>query len=63
MPKTKGWIKLNRGETSFVRIQYPSNLLELLREPVNKKILSAEDRYGLIRDAFMLAQSGHQYYR
>jgi puromycin-sensitive aminopeptidase len=59
MPKHKGWIKLNRGETSFVRIQYPSNLLELLREPVNKKKLSAEDRYGLIRDAFMLAQSGH----
>ena len=59
MPRHKGWIKLNRGETSFVRIQYPSSLLGLLREPVNKKILSAEDRYGLIRDAFMLAQSGH----
>ena len=59
MPKHKGWIKLNRGETSFVRVKYPSNLLELLKDPINKKTLSSEDRYGLIRDTFMLSQSGH----
>ncbi|MDP2585731.1 MAG: M1 family metallopeptidase, partial [Candidatus Levybacteria bacterium] len=59
IPKHKGWVKFNRGETSFVRIQYPPSLLKLLEEPIRKKTLSAEDRYGLIRDAFMLAQSGH----
>ncbi len=59
VPKPKGWVKLNRGETSFVRIQYPSSLLKLLEEPISKKKLSPEDRFGLIRDAFMLAQSGH----
>ncbi|MDP2649641.1 MAG: M1 family metallopeptidase [bacterium] len=59
MPKHKGWVKLNRGETSFVRVLYSSPLLKLLEEPIKRKILSAEDRYGLIRDVFMLAKSGH----
>jgi puromycin-sensitive aminopeptidase len=59
IPRHKGWIKLNRGETSFIRIKYPSLLLRLLEEPITKKILREEDRYGLIRDAFFLAQSGH----
>lgn len=59
IPKPKGWVKFNRGETSFIRVQYPSSLLKLLKKPISKKVLSPEDRYGLIRDAFMLAQSGH----
>jgi len=59
MPRHKGWIKLNRGETSLIRIKYSSTLLELLKDPISKKTLSPEDRYGLIRDAFMLSQSGH----
>jgi len=59
IPKHKGWIKFNRGETSFVRIRYPSSLLKLLEEPIRKKVLSPEDRYGLIRDAFMFAKSGY----
>jgi|WetSurMetagenome_2_1015567.scaffolds.fasta_scaffold00374_4 puromycin-sensitive aminopeptidase len=57
--KHKGWIKFNRGETSFARIKYSQSLLKLLKTPVERKVLSPEDRYGLIRDAFMLAQSGH----
>ena len=59
IPKGKGWVKLNRGETSFIRVQYPSSLLKLLEEPIMKKKLTPEDRFGLIRDAFMLGQSGH----
>lgn len=59
IPKPKGWVKFNRGETSFVRVQYPSLLLKLLEEPIKKKKLTSEDRYGLIRDAFAFAQSGH----
>ncbi len=59
IPKPKGWVKFNMGETSFVRVRYPSSLLKLLEEPIRKKELTPEDRYGLIRDAFSLAQSGH----
>ncbi|MDO8620758.1 MAG: M1 family metallopeptidase [Candidatus Levybacteria bacterium] len=59
IPKSKGWVKFNRGETSFIRVQYPSSLLKLLGKPISEKVLSPEDRYGLIRDVFMLAQSGH----
>lgn len=58
IPKDKGWIKLNRGETSFIRVQYPFSLLKLLEEPIRKKKLNPQDRFGLIRDTFMLAQSG-----
>lgn len=59
IPKRKGWVKFNRRETSFIRVQYSQSHLKLLEEPIKKKILPPEDRYGLIRDAFMLAQSGH----
>lgn len=59
LPKPKGFIKFNRGETSFVRVQYPFSLLKLLEDPISRKLLSPEDRFGLIRDAFMLGQSGH----
>ena len=59
IPKHKGWVKFNRGETSFIRVAYPSSLLKLLEETIRKKVLPPEDRYGLIRDAFMLAQSGY----
>lgn len=45
--------KLNIGETSFVRIDYPKNYLHRLKN------LSAPDRLGLIRDSFDLAQSGN----
>lgn len=57
--KPKGYVKLNRGEASFVRIQYPFSLLKLLEDPIRKKRLIPEDRFGLIRDTFMLGQSGH----
>ena len=33
--------------------------MKLLEETIRKKVLPPEDRYGLIRDAFMLAQSGY----
>jgi len=59
IPKPKGYVKLNRGETSLVRISYPLKNLKLLQRPIEDKKLSAEDRFGIIRDAFMLAQSGH----
>ena len=53
-----GWIKINSGETSLVRVNYPASFLELLAEPLLKKQLGAEDRFGIIRDVFALSKSG-----
>ncbi|MBF8249400.1 MAG: puromycin-sensitive aminopeptidase-like isoform, partial [Candidatus Levybacteria bacterium] len=59
IPTPKGWVKFNRGETSLIRIQYPTAMLKLLEEPIKNRKLMPEDRFGLIRDVFMLSQSGH----
>ncbi len=56
-PKS-GWLKLNAGESSLVRVDYPHHLLKGLEEAVKEKKLSAPDRLGLIRDTFSLAQAG-----
>lgn len=58
IPRPKGFVKLNKGETSFIRVQYANSLMELFEEPIRRKILAPEDRFGLIRDAFTLGQSG-----
>ncbi len=59
MPKQKEQIKLNRGETSLVRIKYSAENLQLLQDSIEEKKVSAEDRFGIVRDAYALAQSGH----
>ena len=52
------WLKLNYGETSFFRTDYPKLLQRALQQPIQKKTLQAADRLGVIRDAFALAESG-----
>ncbi len=49
--------KLNMGEVSLVRVDYPHEYLKGLEKNITK--LSAPDRLGLIRDSFDLAQSGN----
>lgn len=49
----KSMEKLNKGEVSFVRVDYPKHYLSKL------KPASPADRIGLIRDAFDLAQAGN----
>jgi len=46
--------KLNFGETSLIRVDYPESILKNIE---NLK-LPAVDRLGLIRDSFALAESG-----
>lgn len=58
-PAENGWIKLNAGETSLVRVDYPHALLKKLELAIKDKKLSVPDRLGLIRDSFDLAQSGN----
>lgn len=50
--------KVNFGETGFYRTAYSKELLEKLKIPVEKKLLSARDRLGIIRDLFALAEAG-----
>lgn len=57
-PKDGGWIKLNMGESSLFRVDYPQNLLRALEEAVKLKQIPSVDRLGLIRDSFALSQSG-----
>ena len=52
------WEKLNVGEVSLVRVDYPHEYLKKFEEQVRTGKLSAPDRLGLIRDSFDLAQSG-----
>jgi len=51
--------KLNKGEVSLVRVDYPHSYLKELEKDVKAGKLSAPDRLGLIRDSFDLAQSGN----
>src|SRR3990167_4207784 len=50
--------KVNFGEAGFYRTAYSKELLEKLKIPVEKKLLPARDRLGIIRDLFALAEAG-----
>ncbi len=50
--------KLNYGETSLIRVDYPESVLNSFRSDIKSKKLSAVDRLGLIRDSFALSESG-----
>ena len=50
--------KVNFGETGFYRVAYSKEMLEKLKNPVEKKLLSARDRLGIIRDLFALSEAG-----
>lgn len=54
------WIKVNVGEMTFARTEYSAERLALLESELAKKNtkLSEVDRFGIIRDAFALTESG-----
>jgi len=56
------WVKLNYGEIAPIRIQYESKQLmtSLLKNGVETKQLSVQDRVGLLSDARALARSGRE---
>lgn len=51
--------KINFGQTSVVRVDYPKNLLFGLSEEIGKKNVSAVDRLGLLGDAFAVSENGN----
>lgn len=56
--KPKGdWLKINSGESSYIRVSYPPNNLELISGAIKEKKLPVIDRLGIIRDAFDLSES------
>ncbi len=54
----ESWFKFNSKEASLYRVCYGKNILKLLKKPIEEKLLSPEDRLGIIRDAFSFAESG-----
>lgn len=55
------WVKVNKNETAFVRVKYSSSLLAQLVTPIKKqdKRLTEQDRFGIIRDSFVLSEAGY----
>ncbi|MBI2021643.1 M1 family metallopeptidase [Candidatus Daviesbacteria bacterium] len=52
------WIKLNWSESSFIRVDYSENQLNLFKKAIIDKNIHPLDRLGIIRDAFDLSESG-----
>eukprot|EP01127_Copromyxa_protea_P012138 TRINITY_DN3126_c0_g1_i1.p1 TRINITY_DN3126_c0_g1~~TRINITY_DN3126_c0_g1_i1.p1 ORF type:complete len:867 (-),score=252.09 TRINITY_DN3126_c0_g1_i1:54-2654(-) len=52
------WVKFNAGQSGFYRVQYSPALAERVAASVKSGALPAEDRLGLVEDAFALALSG-----
>lgn len=59
-PGLNGWVKINKDETSFIRVKYSPEMLDALKKPISEldKNLSEQDRFGIVRDAFVLSEAG-----
>lgn len=51
--------KINQGEKSFIRVKYDTKTLEKLRLKIISGKLGINDRLGVIRDLFSLAEGGY----
>lgn len=56
--KSDEWVKLNPGSVGFYRVQYSSEMLNLLLPAVSNKTLPPLDRLGLQNDLFASVMSG-----
>lgn len=52
------WIKVNMDEEGVYRTRYSPKLLMELRPAIEKKLLTPEDRLGIVRDLFSLSEAG-----
>jgi puromycin-sensitive aminopeptidase len=53
-----GWLKLNAGQPTLMRVKYTSRMLLALRDAVGSGALSPQDRAGLVGDTYALAKAG-----
>ncbi|KAK4277320.1 hypothetical protein QN277_015335 [Acacia crassicarpa] len=51
------WIKLNVDQTGFYRVKYDEGLAARLRYAVEKQLLSATDRFGILDDVYALCMA------
>uniref|UniRef100_A0A0C9QQX2 Aminopeptidase n=1 Tax=Wollemia nobilis TaxID=56998 RepID=A0A0C9QQX2_9CONI len=54
------WIKVNIGQAAFYRVQYDDELGKRLRAAIEKGLLGATDRFGILDDAYALCCSRKQ---
>ena len=52
------WFKCNAHEGGVYRVHYDKKIIESLKEPIRTGVLGAQDRLGIVRDAFSFAESG-----
>ena len=55
--KPNEWVKLNPGMTTFCRVSYPPEMLELLQQSIVDKSLNSIDRLNIQNDLFALVKS------
>ena len=53
-----GWVKVNAGQTGFLRVNYTQEEWARLRKAVAARQLPSTDRLGLQNDAYALARAG-----
>ena len=59
IPTSSKWIKFNKNQTAFFRLNYQSDsYYSSLVEPIKSKILSPIDRMSIIEDACTLSKAG-----
>ncbi len=58
LPGNHDFLKLNSGEVGFYSTKYEPALLEALHQPIRERELRQDDRMGIVRDTFALAEAG-----
>ena len=54
-----GWVKVNAGRTGFYRVNYPLEEWERFRPAIEDFQLPADDRLGLLSDAYAMVRAGY----
>ncbi|KAI8123265.1 Glutamyl aminopeptidase [Lucilia cuprina] len=59
-PATVDWIKFNKDQVGYYRVNYPTDMWQSLTKALfeNRGVFSVSDRAHLINDAFVLADAG-----
>ncbi|KAG5192903.1 membrane alanyl aminopeptidase [Tribonema minus] len=52
------WVKLNAGQHTLMRVAYTDGMLSALTKAIKSKALPAEDRVGMMSDAYALTKAG-----
>ncbi|XP_049361038.1 aminopeptidase M1 [Solanum verrucosum] len=58
--KGNPWIKVNVEQTGFYRVKYDDELSARLRYAIESKVLSTNDKYGILDDSYALSMACHQ---